>query len=164
VLAGSAAYALGETNRWRTGLDREPMEAKAFYARWPSRRWWETLLNFSPLNPIKALYWSAVINGVVAVPVIAIMMMMTGNRKVMGKFVIKGPLRAIGWLATAVMAAAVIGMAITASANRAHDTAAHLRHRASHWGSVKEQMGRAPRFLTLGSRRSARQSTSPNRA
>jgi hypothetical protein len=78
------------------------------------------------------------------------MMMMTGNRKVMGKLVIKGPLRAIGWLATAVMAAAVVGMAITVSANRAHDTAAYLRHRASHWGSVKRANGAGPTVSHAG--------------
>jgi Mn2+/Fe2+ NRAMP family transporter len=113
VLAGSAAYALGETHRWRIGLDRQPMEAKAFYAAVALATMVGALINFSPINPIKALYWSAVINGVVAVPVMAIMMMMTANRKVMGKFIIAGPLRFIGWLATGVMAAAVLGMAVT---------------------------------------------------
>jgi NRAMP (natural resistance-associated macrophage protein)-like metal ion transporter len=114
VLAGSAAYALGETHRWRIGLDRQPMEAKAFYAAVALATLVGALINFSPINPIKALYWSAVINGVVAVPVMAIMMMMTANRKLMGKFVIAGPLRFIGWLATGIMAAAVFGMAVTA--------------------------------------------------
>jgi Mn2+/Fe2+ NRAMP family transporter len=71
-------------------------------------------INFSPINPIKALYWSAVINGVVAVPVMAMMMLITANSKVMGKFTISGSLRAIGWAATGVMAAAVAGMALTA--------------------------------------------------
>jgi Mn2+/Fe2+ NRAMP family transporter len=114
VLAGSAAYALGETQRWRIGLDRQPMEAKAFYTAVALATMVGALINFSPINPIKALYWSAVINGVIAVPIMAVMMMMTANRKVMGKFVIRGPLRFIGWLATAVMAAAVVAMAITA--------------------------------------------------
>jgi len=108
---------------------------RAFYAAVARATMVGTLLNFSPINPIKPLYWSAV--GIVAVPVIAIMMMMTGNRKVMGRFVITGPLRAIDWLAVAVMAAAVVGMAITASANRAHDMSVHLRHSVSHWGSLK---------------------------
>ena len=114
VLAGSAAYALGETHRWRIGLDRRPMEAKAFYAAIALATMVGALINFSPVNSIKALYWSAVINGVVAVPVMAIMMTMTANRKVMGEFVITGPLRFVGWLATGVMAAAVLGMAVTA--------------------------------------------------
>lgn len=71
-------------------------------------------VNFSPINPIKALYWSAVINGVVAVPVMAMMMLITANPEVMGKFTIAGSLRAVGWAATFVMAAAVAGMALTA--------------------------------------------------
>jgi Mn2+/Fe2+ NRAMP family transporter len=114
VLAGSAAYALGETHRWRIGLDRRPLEAKAFYAAVAFATVLGALINFSSINPIKALYWSAVINGVVAVPVMTIMMLMTANQKVMGKFIIAGPLRVIGWLATAVMALSVAGMAITA--------------------------------------------------
>jgi Mn2+/Fe2+ NRAMP family transporter len=114
VLAGSAAYALGETHRWQIGLDRQPMDAKAFYAAVVVSTLVGVLINFSPLNPIKALYWSAVINGVVAVPVMVIMMRMTANRSIMGKFVITGPLHVIGWLATGVMAAAVVGMAVTA--------------------------------------------------
>jgi Mn2+/Fe2+ NRAMP family transporter len=114
VLAGSAAYALGETHRWRIGLDRRPLEAKAFYAAVAFATMLGALINFSSINPIKALYWSAVINGVVAVPVMTIMMLMTANQKVMGKFIIAGPLRVIGWLATAVMALSVAGMAITA--------------------------------------------------
>lgn len=145
VLAGSAAYALGESQRWRTGLDREPMEAKAFYAAVALATMVGTLLNFSPINPIKALYLSAVINGIVAVPIIAIMMMMTGNRKVMGKFVITGPLRAIGWIATAVTASAVVGMAITASASRADDTSSDIV-----FGTPSKQTGADPTVYQAG--------------
>jgi Mn2+/Fe2+ NRAMP family transporter len=115
VLAGSAAYALGETHRWTTGLDRRPMEAKEFYAAIALSTMLGAAINFSPINPIKALYWSAVINGVVAVPVLAVMMVMTADRKLMGKFTITGPLRIVGWLATSVMGAAVLGMLITAT-------------------------------------------------
>jgi Mn2+/Fe2+ NRAMP family transporter len=71
-------------------------------------------INFSPINPIQALYWSAVINGVAAVPVMAIMMLMTANPRIMGNFQIKGPLRVIGWIATVVMAAAAVLMGVTA--------------------------------------------------
>jgi Mn2+/Fe2+ NRAMP family transporter len=67
-----------------------------------------------PIDPIKALYWSAVINGAVAVQVMAMMMLITANLEVMGKFTIAGPLRAVGWAVTFVMAAAVAGMALTA--------------------------------------------------
>jgi NRAMP (natural resistance-associated macrophage protein)-like metal ion transporter len=115
VLAGSAAYALAEARRWPEGLARKPKSAKAFYATIAMATLVGTLINFSALNPIKALYWSAVINGVVAVPVMAIMMIMTTREKIMGQFVVVGLLRAVGWIATAVMAAAVVGMVITMS-------------------------------------------------
>jgi Mn2+/Fe2+ NRAMP family transporter len=69
-------------------------------------------LNFSPINPIKALYWSAVINGVVAVPIMVAMMHMTGNSKIMGSFRIHDGLRVVGWMTTAVMAAAAVIMCV----------------------------------------------------
>jgi Mn2+/Fe2+ NRAMP family transporter len=71
-------------------------------------------LNFTSFNPIQALYWSAVINGVVAVPVIFLMMSLSANTKVMGQLVVTGSLRFTGWLAAGVMAAAVAAMLITA--------------------------------------------------
>jgi NRAMP (natural resistance-associated macrophage protein)-like metal ion transporter len=114
VLAGSAGYALAEARRWPEGLARKPKSAKAFYATIALATIVGVLINFSPINPIKALYWSAVINGVVSVPVMCIMMTMTTREKIMGKFVVGGLLRAVGWIATGVMAAAVVGMAITA--------------------------------------------------
>jgi Mn2+/Fe2+ NRAMP family transporter len=114
VLAGSAAYAIGEARRWPVGLGRKPEKAKAFYATLTIATMVGVALNFSPINPIKALYWSAVINGVVAVPVMITMMHMTANAKVMGKFPVHDGLRWIGWMATAVMAAAAIAMGVTA--------------------------------------------------
>jgi Mn2+/Fe2+ NRAMP family transporter len=91
------------------------MRAKAFYATIAVATMLGTAMNFSPVNPIKALYRSAVINGVVAVPVMAVMMVMTGDRKEMGRISVSGPLRTIGWVATASMAASVLGMVLTAS-------------------------------------------------
>jgi NRAMP (natural resistance-associated macrophage protein)-like metal ion transporter len=114
VLAGSAAYALGEAQEWRTGLARQPMKAKAFYATIVAATLAGIAISFSPIDPIRALFWSAVINGVVAVPVMAMMMLITSNEKIMGEFTVTGVRRIIGWLATAVMAAAAIGMAVTA--------------------------------------------------
>ena len=114
VLAGSAAYALGEARKWPIGLARKPKKAKAFYAAIATATLVGICINFSPIDPIKALYWSAVINGVVAVPVMAIMMLMAVNAKVMGEFTIPPAMRVIGWAATAVMALAVVGMAVTA--------------------------------------------------
>jgi Mn2+/Fe2+ NRAMP family transporter len=113
VLAGSAAYALGEANKWPIGLARKPHAAKAFYASIAVATMIGALLNLSPINPIKALYWSAVLNGIVAVPLMVILMLMTGNPRVMGRFVIGGALRVVGWAATLVMAASAVAMVVT---------------------------------------------------
>jgi NRAMP (natural resistance-associated macrophage protein)-like metal ion transporter len=110
VLAGSAAYAVAETFRWRRGLDRKPREARGFYAIVALATLGGTALTFSPIDPIRALFWSAVINGVISVPVLIVMMLLVGNAKVMGKFVSSPRLKFVGWLATAVMAAAVCAM------------------------------------------------------
>ncbi len=114
VLAGSAAYALCEARKWPTGLARKPLHAKAFYATIVIATLAGIAFTFSPLDPIKALFWSAVINGVVSVPVMAMMMLITSNKKIMGKFVLTGALKYIGWLATAVMGLAAVGMVVTA--------------------------------------------------
>jgi NRAMP (natural resistance-associated macrophage protein)-like metal ion transporter len=112
VLAGSAAYAIGEARKWPTGLARQPMQAKAFYTTLAIATLAGAGLNFTSINPIQALYLSAVINGLVATPVMVLMMLLSANAKVMGQF---KPLRFVGWLAAAVMAAAVAGMLIAAS-------------------------------------------------
>ena len=113
VLAGSAAYALGEAVGVHVGLARKLGRAKAFYGMLAVMMLVGALLNFTPIDPIKALFWSAVINGVVAAPVMVMMMLMSTNRKVMGRFVLPMPLRVVGWAATAVMAAAAVGMFAT---------------------------------------------------
>jgi NRAMP (natural resistance-associated macrophage protein)-like metal ion transporter len=110
VLAGSAAYAVAETFRWRRGLDRKLREARGFYAIIAFATLGGIALTFSPIDPIKALFWSAVINGVISVPILFVMMLLAGNPKVMGKFASSPRLKLVGWLATAVMAAAVIAM------------------------------------------------------
>jgi len=113
VLAGSAAYAVGEALQWPVGLARRPFRAKAFYGTIAVATAIGTALNFTSIDPIKALFWSAVINGVVAVPVMVMMMFMAARGKVMGQFTLSLPLRIMGWLATAVMAAAAVGMFAT---------------------------------------------------
>jgi NRAMP (natural resistance-associated macrophage protein)-like metal ion transporter len=113
VLAGSAAYGLGETFRWRVGLAQRPERAKAFYGAIAAATLIGAALNFTPLDPIKALFWSAVINGVAAVPIMAMIMLMGSRKAVMGEFALRGSLKWLGWLATAVMAAAAIGMFAT---------------------------------------------------
>ena len=114
VLAGSAAYAIGEAFKWPTGLDRKPKKAQAFYGTIVIATLSGIAITFSPLDPIKALFWSAVINGFVAVPVMAMMMFISSNKNIMGKFAVKGVLRGVGWLATGVMAAAAIVMVVAA--------------------------------------------------
>ncbi len=89
------------------------MEAKAFYGVVCIATIVGMIMNFTPIDPIRALYWSAVINGVVAVPVMAIMMWLAAAPKVMGDFVVGGWLKAVGWTATAVMALAVAAMVAT---------------------------------------------------
>jgi NRAMP (natural resistance-associated macrophage protein)-like metal ion transporter len=117
VLAGSAAYALGEARRWPSGLARRPREAKAFYATIMVSTLVGMVMGFSPIDPIKALFWSAVINGVVAVPLMVMIMLLTSNSKIMGKFAVAGALRFVGWLATSVMGVAAIGLIITSALN-----------------------------------------------
>jgi NRAMP (natural resistance-associated macrophage protein)-like metal ion transporter len=113
VLAGSAAYALGEALGWPTGLSRLPRDAKAFYGTIAIATLIGILINFVHLDPIKALFWSAVVNGVVAVPLMAVIMAMSRRPRVMGAFTIPRPLWAMGWLTTAVMAVVVVVMFAT---------------------------------------------------
>jgi NRAMP (natural resistance-associated macrophage protein)-like metal ion transporter len=109
VLAGSAAYAVGETRGWKIGLDNMPWQARGFYAVIGAAVLLGLGIDYSPVDPIKALYWSAVLNGVIAVPMMAAMMYVAGNRR-MGEFKVGPVLGGLGWLSTAVMAAATVTM------------------------------------------------------
>ena len=113
VLAGSTAYAIGEGRKWPVGLSRKPTQAVAFYTVLALSVLLGVALNFTPLDPIKALYWSAVINGVLAAPVMAMLMLLVRRPKVMGEFVVTGWLYWLGWASTIVMGLCIIGMAIT---------------------------------------------------
>jgi NRAMP (natural resistance-associated macrophage protein)-like metal ion transporter len=113
ILAGSAAYAVAESFNWHIGLGRKLMEARGFYMILTVATLMGVMLTFTPIDPIAALFWSAVINGVIAVPFMAIMMLMVGRADVMGPFVAPPLLRILGWLATAVMALSVLVMALT---------------------------------------------------
>jgi NRAMP (natural resistance-associated macrophage protein)-like metal ion transporter len=113
VLAGSAAYAIGEARHWPTGLGRRPKEAQAFYVTLVLAMLVGMIINFTPIDPIRALVWSAVINGLVAVPLMAVMMLIVSRRDIMGTFVARGWLRLFGWLGTLVMAAVAVGMLAT---------------------------------------------------
>ena len=109
VLAGSLAYAVSEMFGWHEGLDRRPNEARAFYAMIGLATLGGAALNFIGLDPVKALYWSAVVNGVLAAPLMAVMLVIAMNPRIMGRLVLPAGLVVIGWLATAVMALVTIG-------------------------------------------------------
>ncbi len=113
VLGSSAAYAVGECFGWHVGLTRRLQRAPRFYGVLVAATLVGAGLNFSPMSPIKALLWSAVVNGVVAVPVMAMIMLLATREAVMGAFRLPPLLRAVGWLATGVMAAAAVGMFAT---------------------------------------------------
>jgi len=113
VLAGSAAYAVAEAFDWKTGLDRQLFEAREFYALVSFATLGGVVLIFSGVDPIKALLWSAIINGFIAVPIMAVMMLLAQRADVMGEFVITRRLRVLGWAATAVMATVVVAMLAT---------------------------------------------------
>jgi NRAMP (natural resistance-associated macrophage protein)-like metal ion transporter len=108
VLAGSAAYGVSEIFGWNEGLDRKPHEAKAFYGTIAAATIAGVALNFTSLDPVKALYWSAVINGILAAPVMAVMMLIASNPRIMGKLTLSRGMRIAGWIATLVMALASI--------------------------------------------------------
>lgn len=113
VLAGSAAYALGEAMRWPVELAKTAGRARGFYGTIAIATVVGAGLNFTAIDPIKALFWSAVINGIVAVPVMVTMMLMTRRKDIMGEFVLPALLRILGWVATIVMALTVIALAVT---------------------------------------------------
>ena len=108
VLAGSGAYAVSEALRWQAGLDRRLLQAKSFYAVIAVSTLAGVGLNFTALDPVRALYWSAVVNGVLAAPVMAAVMLAASNGRIMGRLTPSRAMLAAGWLATAVMAAASI--------------------------------------------------------
>jgi Mn2+/Fe2+ NRAMP family transporter len=112
VLAGSAAYASAEAFGWKSGLEYKPWEAAGFYAVIAAAMAVGMLLDLFNIDPIRALIWSAVVNGVISVPILAVMMVVASRRSVMGEFAISGSLKAMGWLTTAVMAAAAAAMFI----------------------------------------------------
>jgi Mn2+/Fe2+ NRAMP family transporter len=106
VLAGSAAYALGEARRWPVGLSRAPLRAKSFYTSIALAIMLGALVNLLRIGPMKALVWAALLNGIVSVPVMAMVMLLGTRADVMGRFCISRRLRLTGWAATTLMAVA----------------------------------------------------------
>ncbi|QDW36382.1 divalent metal cation transporter [Bradyrhizobium sp. KBS0727] len=112
VLGGATAYAVGEGRRWPVGLARKPKEAIAFYSVLALSAAIGIALNFTRIDPIEALYWSAVVNGVLAVPVMVLLMFLARRKDVMDRYVIAGPLYWLGWLSTAAMFLSVLAMGV----------------------------------------------------
>ena len=110
VLAGSAGYAVAESYGWKTGLDNMPWQARGFYAVIAAAVVLGLGIDYSGFDPIKALYWSAVLNGLIAVPMMVALMVVAGSKKKMGDFRVGPVLGGLGWLSTLVMAAAAVTM------------------------------------------------------
>jgi Mn2+/Fe2+ NRAMP family transporter len=112
VLAGSGAYAFADTMGWRYGLGRKLSDAPGFYAVIASSVLAALVLQYSPIDPMKGLFWSAVINGVVAVPLMAVITLLVSKKSVMGPFTASRTIVVLGWIATAIMGAAAVRMLI----------------------------------------------------
>jgi Mn2+/Fe2+ NRAMP family transporter len=112
VLAGSAAYALAEAMGWKWGLERKAKDARGFYGVIAVSVLAGLFIQYSPISPMKALFWSAVINGVVAVPLMIVIIVLVSKKTVMGDFTASRPIVILGWIATAVMGLAAVRMLI----------------------------------------------------
>jgi Mn2+/Fe2+ NRAMP family transporter len=112
VLAGSAAYALCEAMGWTWGLERKATDARGFYGIIAVSVLAGLVIQYSPISPMKALFWSAVINGVVAVPLMIVIILLVSKKAVMGDYTASRPLKILGWIATTVMGLAAVRMFI----------------------------------------------------
>jgi len=112
VLAGSGAYALAEAMKWKEGLERKVSEAREFYAIIAVSVLAGLGIQYSPISPMKALFWSAVINGVVAVPLLVVITLLVSKKTVMGAFTASAPLSILGWITAIVMGATSVAMFI----------------------------------------------------
>jgi Mn2+/Fe2+ NRAMP family transporter len=112
VLAGSAAYAMAEAMGWHAGLESRARDAKGFYAVIAISVLAAIVMQYTPISPMRALFWSAVINGIVAVPILIVVLRLAANRAIMGPFVLSRSLRLLGWAAVAIMALSAAGLVI----------------------------------------------------
>jgi Mn2+/Fe2+ NRAMP family transporter len=110
VLAGSGAYAVAEAVGWKEGLERKAADARGFYGVIAFSVLAGLAIQYTPLSPMRALFWSAVINGIVAVPIMIVVILLASRRSVMGTYTAPKSLIVLGWIATAVMAAAAASM------------------------------------------------------
>jgi Mn2+/Fe2+ NRAMP family transporter len=115
VLAGSAGYAVAEAAGWTGTLSArlDKGEGRGFYGVIAASTVGGVIFCFTPTDPVKELFWSAVINGVIAVPIMAVMMLLATGKETMGENVIGPKLRWLGWIATAAMAMTVTAMLVT---------------------------------------------------
>ena len=116
VLAGSAAFAVAEIFGWKEGLEYQPQQAAGFYSIIVAASFVGVLIDWSPIDPMRALFWSAVLNGLAAVPLMVAMMVVVSRHQIMGRFTASRPLVILGWAATAVMAVASAAMLVTSLA------------------------------------------------
>jgi Mn2+/Fe2+ NRAMP family transporter len=114
VLAGSGAYALAEALDWGWGLESKFNDARGFYGVIAVSVLAGLGIQYLPISPMRALFWSAVINGVVAVPLMAVIILLASRKSVMGAFTVSRPILVLGWIATAVMGAAALRMLVPA--------------------------------------------------
>jgi Mn2+/Fe2+ NRAMP family transporter len=112
VLAGSGAYALAEAMGWKSGLERKATDARGFYGVICVSVLAGLGIQYLPITPMKALFWSAVINGIVAVPLMVVIILLVSKKSVMGQFVVNRSFITLGWIATAIMGAAAVWMFI----------------------------------------------------
>ena len=113
VLAGSAAFAVSEAQGWKSGLERKPKQARAFYAIIVAAVAIGVLFDWSGVNPMRALFWSAALNGICAAQIMVAMMIVAHRPSVMGRFTERWLLMTFGWAATAVMAIASVAMLVS---------------------------------------------------
>jgi len=113
VLAGSTAFAVAELFGWKEGLENQPRQATRFYSVIVLSSLLGLAIDWSPIDPIRALFWSAVLNGLAAVPLMIAMMVLVSSRKIMGRFTASQPLLLLGWAATAVMGTASAAMLLS---------------------------------------------------
>ena len=113
VLTGSSGYAVAETLGWHHGLDEKPRHAKNFYGLIAISSLAGMLINFAGINPISALFWTSVLNGIIAPPLLVLVMLVSNNRKIMGDRVNGRWINVLGWFATAAMSAAAIALVTT---------------------------------------------------
>ncbi len=115
VLAGSAAYGLAEALGWRATLEAKPSEAKGFYIIIALATLMGVLIDFTPIDPIKMLFWSAVINGIIAVPMIVAMMFLVSDKALMKRYAIPPSLKIAGWMAAAIMTLVLMALCWSAA-------------------------------------------------